>query len=48
MSLPLYQGVDGLPLGIQLVGQPAGEATLLSLAAQIEAASPWANRIAPG
>jgi amidase len=48
MSLPLYQGADGLPLGIQLVGQPAGEATLLSLAAQIEAASPWANRIAPG
>jgi amidase len=35
---------DGLPLSVQLVGRPNGEATLLSLAAQIEAERPWAER----
>jgi amidase len=44
ISLPLFQGEDGLPLGIQLAGRPADEATLLSLAAQLEAAHPWADR----
>jgi amidase len=44
ISLPLYQREDGLPLGVQLVGQPAQEADLLALAAQIEDASPWADR----
>jgi amidase len=44
ISLPLYQGADGLPLGIQLVGRPLGEGTLLALAAQLEAALPWASR----
>jgi amidase len=47
ISLPLYQGEDGLPLGVQLVGRPAGEAALLALASQVEAASPWAARRAP-
>jgi amidase len=47
ISLPVYQGEDGLPLGVQLVGRPAGEAALLALAAQVEAASPWAGRRAP-
>jgi amidase len=44
ISLPLYQREDGLPLGVQLIGQPAGEAALLSLAAQLEAAHGWADR----
>jgi amidase len=44
ISLPLFHGDDGLPLAIQLAGRPAGEATLLSLAAQLEAARPWADR----
>ena len=35
---------DGLPLSVQLVGRPNDEATLLSLAAQIEAERPWAER----
>jgi amidase len=47
ISLPLYQGEDGLPLGVQLVGRPAGEGALLALASQMEAASPWADRRAP-
>ena len=44
ITLPLFQGDDGLPTAIQLGGRPAGEATLLSLAAQLEAARPWADR----
>ena len=38
ISLPLYQGEDGLPVGVQLAGRPADEATLLSLSAQLETA----------
>ena len=45
MSVPLYQGADGLPLGVQLVAPPLGEGLLLSLAAQLEEALPWAARI---
>jgi amidase len=47
IALPLFQGDDGLPLAVQLAGRPAGEATLLSLAAQLEAAEPWSARRAP-
>ena len=47
ISLPVYQGEDGLPLAVQLVGRPAGEAALLALASQVEAAAPWADRRAP-
>jgi amidase len=38
---------DGLPLSVQLVGRPDDEATLLSLAAEIEAERPWAQRPPP-
>jgi amidase len=44
MSVPLFHGDDGLPLAVQVVGPPAGEATLLSLGAQLEAARPWGGR----
>ncbi|MCW3017760.1 MAG: amidase [Solirubrobacterales bacterium] len=44
ISLPLFQGEDGLPLGVQLVGRPAGEGALLALATQLEQALPWADR----
>jgi amidase len=44
ISVPLFHGEDGLPLAVQLVGRPADEATLLALAAQLEAARPWAAR----
>jgi amidase len=44
ISLPLFEGEDGLPLAVQLVGRPAGEGALLALAAQLEAARPWAER----
>ena len=44
ISLPLSWNGDGLPVGVQFVGRFADEATILSLAAQIEAAQPWADR----
>ena len=44
LSLPLSQSQDGLPIGVQFIGAPAAEETLISLAAQIEAARPWADR----
>jgi amidase len=47
ISLPLYEGEDGLPLAVQLVGRPAGEGDLLALAGQLEEAVPWAARRPP-
>jgi amidase len=44
ITVPLFHGDDGLPTAIQMAGRPADEATLLSLAAQLEAARPWAAR----
>ncbi|HWC28203.1 MAG TPA: amidase [Solirubrobacteraceae bacterium] len=44
ISLPLCAREDGLPLAVQLVGRPAQEGELLALAAQVEAAAPWAAR----
>ncbi|KIH96953.1 amidase [Streptomonospora alba] len=44
VSVPLYWSAQGLPAGVQLTGRPGGEPTLLSLAAQLEAARPWAGR----
>lgn len=46
-SVPAGFTRDGLPLSVQLVGRPNDEATLLSLAAQIEAERPWADRRPP-
>jgi amidase len=44
VSLPLYWSEGGLPIGVQLVGAPADEATLIRVAAQLEEARPWASR----
>jgi amidase len=47
MSVPTGFSADGMPLAIQVIGRPGDEATLLSLAAQIEAERPWADRRPP-
>ncbi|MFC9897199.1 amidase [Nocardia sp. NPDC127579] len=39
-SIPSGVGADGLPLAVQLVGPSGGETTILTLAAQLEAARP--------
>ena len=46
-SVPAGFDAAGLPLAVQLVGRPGDEATLLSLAAQMEQARPWADRRPP-
>jgi amidase len=40
ITLPVHWNRAGLPIGVQLVGRPADEAGLLSLAAQVMAARP--------
>jgi amidase len=47
VSLPLSWTDDGLPIGVQAIGPPAGDALLLQLAAQVEEARPWACRRPP-
>lgn len=47
ISLPLHWTAAGLPLGVQFVAPLAGESLLIELAAQLERALPWADRVAP-
>ena len=44
-SIPLWWNDEGLPIGIQLVARYADEATLFGIAAQLEQARPWADRM---
>jgi amidase len=44
ITIPAGFGSDGLPLSVQLVGRLGAEALLFALAAQIEAARPWARQ----
>ncbi len=47
MSVPLGWSQTGLPIGSQLAARTGGEATLLELAYELEAARPWAHRRPP-
>jgi Asp-tRNA(Asn)/Glu-tRNA(Gln) amidotransferase A subunit family amidase len=47
VSLPLGEGSDGLPIGVQLVAGFGREDVLLRVASQLEIATPWADRRPP-
>lgn len=44
LVLPVYETAAGIPMGVQLIGRPGGEATLLALGAQLERQLNWQGR----
>lgn len=46
-AVPAGLSADGLPLSVQIVGPGSGEAVVVELAAQLEAARPWAGQRPP-
>jgi len=47
ISLPLAMHSNGLPIGVQLGTRPADEHVVLQLAAALEEAMPWRERVPP-
>jgi amidase len=47
ISLPLAMHDNGLPIGVQLGTRPADEHVILQLAAALEEALPWRDRVPP-
>ncbi len=47
LSLPLSVSPEGLPIGMMFTARLGDEATLLRLAAELEQACPWADRMPP-
>jgi amidase len=44
MSVPLYQGGDGLPIGVMFSGKRGDDGLLFELAYELEEALPWISR----
>ena len=47
MSVPLHWNNDGLPIGTHFMARSGDEALLLQLAAQLEEADPWFDKVPP-
>jgi amidase len=47
MSVPLFMSEEGLPVGSQFIAPFGREDMLFRLAAQLEKASPWFDRLSP-
>lgn len=47
ITLPVAVDPDGMPVGVQLIGRPGGEATLLAIGAQLERRFAWQHRHPP-
>ena len=47
ISLPLHWNGDNLPIGVQLMAAYGREDVLLRVAAQLEQARPWVDRLPP-
>ena len=43
VSVPLHWSDGGLPVGMQFIGRPGDESTLISLSAQLEQVRPWSE-----
>ena len=46
-SVPVGVTADGLPVGVHFAGRYGEEGVLLQLAAEIETAQPWFDRVPP-
>lgn len=46
-SVPLHWSQEGLPVGVQLIGRYADDATVIRVSAQLEEAQPWKDRRPP-
>ncbi len=47
MSVPLHWNAAGLPIGVHVAGRFGADQTLLALAAELETAAPWFDRLPP-
>jgi amidase len=47
VSIPAGFGERGLPMGIQLIGRPRHDLSLLQLARLHEQIAPWADQVPP-
>ena len=47
ITLPVHVTTEGLPMGVQLIGRPGGEHTLLAIGAQLERRFGWQKRHPP-
>ncbi len=48
VAVPIGLDSGGTPVGVQIAGRPADEATLIRVASQLEEANPWIQRVPPG